>query len=48
MARAEAWAASIPAVYVSLASRQSGDFYRKLDYVDSATYVKKGLSTAAN
>jgi GNAT superfamily N-acetyltransferase len=48
MARAEAWAASIPAAYVSLASRRSGDFYRKLDYVDSATYFKKGLCTAAN
>jgi GNAT superfamily N-acetyltransferase len=45
MARAEEWAAAIPATYVSLASRRSRDFYSVLNYVDSATFFKKDLST---
>lgn len=48
MAHAEEWAGAFPATYVSLASRRSGDFYLKLDYVDSATYFKKDLSTASS
>jgi predicted N-acetyltransferase YhbS len=48
MARAEEWAAAFPATYVSLASRRSGDFYRALDYVDSATYYKKDLSATGS
>lgn len=48
MGRAEEWAAVIPARYVSLATRRSGDFYRKLGYVDSATYFKKNLSAIGN
>jgi GNAT superfamily N-acetyltransferase len=43
MDRAEEWAASIPVTYVSLASRRSVDFYRKLGYVESATYFKRDL-----
>jgi GNAT superfamily N-acetyltransferase len=48
MNHAEEWAASIPVTYVSLASRRSGDFYRKLGYVDSATYFKKDLAAIAS
>jgi predicted N-acetyltransferase YhbS len=48
MDRAEQRAAAFPAAYVSLASRRSGDFYRKLDYVDSATYFKKDLSATGS
>ena len=43
MDRAEEWAAAMPVRYVSLASRRSGDFYRKCGYVDSAIYFKKDL-----
>lgn len=48
MVRAEQWAATLPATYVSLASRRSGDFYRKLEYVDSATYFKKDMSPSGS
>ncbi|MCP9001518.1 GNAT family N-acetyltransferase [Pseudarthrobacter sp. RMG13] len=41
---AETWAESKGAAYVSLASRQAGDFYRALAYEDAATFYKKPLT----
>lgn len=41
MAHAEEWAANRDAAYVALASRRAGDFYRALDYTDSATFFRK-------
>lgn len=46
--RTEEWAAALPATYVSLASRRSVDFYRKLGYIDSATYFKKDPFAASS
>lgn len=43
MRHAEAWATSRGAAYVSLASRRAGDFYRALDYDDSAAFFRKTL-----
>ena len=43
MQAAEQWAIESDAAYVSLASRRAQDFYRALDYEDSATYFKKTL-----
>lgn len=44
MASAEAWARSIPAAYVALASRRAGGFYLKLGYEESATYFRRTFS----
>jgi ribosomal protein S18 acetylase RimI-like enzyme len=41
MGSAEGWAKSIPTAYVALASRRSGDFYRKIGFEESATYFRK-------
>jgi GNAT superfamily N-acetyltransferase len=47
MARAERWAQEIGAAYLSLASRRAGDFYRALDYEDSAIFYKKTFTGAS-
>jgi ribosomal protein S18 acetylase RimI-like enzyme len=41
MYSAEEWAQTIPAAYLALASRRTGDFYRKIGYEESATYFRK-------
>ena len=41
MDRAEDWAQSIGAAYLTLASRRAGIFYQALGYEDSATFYKK-------
>lgn len=43
MASAESWAKSIPTAYVALASRRASDFYLKVGYEDSATYLRKAF-----
>jgi GNAT superfamily N-acetyltransferase len=44
MEHAEAWARSIGAAYLALASRRAGAFYLALDYEDSAVFFKKTLA----
>ncbi|MGA8117256.1 MAG: GNAT family N-acetyltransferase [Actinocatenispora sp.] len=44
MAHAEAWARSIGAAYLALASRRAEAFYRTLHYEDSAVFFKKTLN----
>jgi GNAT superfamily N-acetyltransferase len=43
LAHAERWAQSVPTAYIALASRRAGDFYRRVDYEESATYYRKLL-----
>lgn len=41
MAAAEEWAAAAGAAYVAVATRRAAEFYRALDYEESARYFKK-------
>ncbi len=41
MAEAERWARSIPCAYLALASRRATDFYERVGYQTSATYLRK-------
>ena len=42
---AEAWATSIPCGYVALASRRASGFYLQHGYEESATFLRKVLTT---
>lgn len=45
MHTAERWSADNQAAYLALATRRAGEFYRSLDYRESAVYFKKTLES---